>query len=513
MDDIVALRCKYCGAPLNKSELEADSHYITCSSCGTTQQRVDAKAYLDQMMGQVQAWISKAIPGGFSMSQADNVDSIARYNIFTANIKPRIEAEYTEYKFAVNTLISHPLIILPFTTSDSVKPSHTSTKAFEFNAKVKSIEPLAVDDACRGIVSDAENLASGYALLINNIKLLEENKDGRYILMANNFAEISAAFSRIKGYGLAAKRFTALSDVCTGCEKLLNGLVAESISYLEKGMAALEALKTEIMSDFNMGIMYQAVEQETAQANILKEMASFVISGTGQDPLKTLNVVQRVFTFNYPKSGKWGYFLGNKDRFNEIFGYLADALKAKNGGSLLIASGSGDYLVPFWDIDLKYSFQTGAAWKKKSVEVAEDLLVPADFVIDPDCLRDPSSAVTAIFSEYAGKNLIERLAGNETSISGGQGIGALSDTAAQNSPGARKIVVPLSTKREAENIVGEYLAQCMAGDSKLKLSNPKVKALIYIPCKITDRIEVPDGFGKLVPRRVGRTNTSEIITI
>ncbi|MCL2149025.1 MAG: hypothetical protein FWH47_06795, partial [Methanomassiliicoccaceae archaeon] len=62
MDDMVMLRCKYCGAPLDRKSLESSSPYITCASCGTSQQRMDAKAYLDQMMGQVQAWISKTIP-------------------------------------------------------------------------------------------------------------------------------------------------------------------------------------------------------------------------------------------------------------------------------------------------------------------------------------------------------------------------------------------------------------------------------------------------------------------
>ena len=71
MDDLVLLRCKYCGAPFDAKDVEADTPYISCKSCGTTQQRMDAKAYLDQLMGQVRSWVSNAMPRGFSMSQAE----------------------------------------------------------------------------------------------------------------------------------------------------------------------------------------------------------------------------------------------------------------------------------------------------------------------------------------------------------------------------------------------------------------------------------------------------------
>ena len=54
-DDMVALRCKYCGAPLSADDVKGDGDYVTCPSCGTTQQRLDAKAYLDQMMAQVRS--------------------------------------------------------------------------------------------------------------------------------------------------------------------------------------------------------------------------------------------------------------------------------------------------------------------------------------------------------------------------------------------------------------------------------------------------------------------------
>ncbi|MCL2295816.1 MAG: hypothetical protein FWC29_01880 [Methanomassiliicoccaceae archaeon] len=511
---MVMLRCKYCGAPLERQALESDSPYITCSSCGTSQQRVDARAYLDQMMGQIQSWISKAIPGGFSMSQSENVDSIARYNIFNNNVKGRVETEYSEYRFAANSLLANPLMTLPFTTDNSAVPGHTSAKAFEFNARVKSIEALAVDEASKNIVTSAEEMAAGYAVLINNTKLLQEDKPGRYTLMANNFTEASISFGKIKGYGPAADRFRALAGMCTGCEKLLNGDGAGSLSYFENGAAQLSKVKTAISTDLTLGIMYQAVEMEITQAKILSDIAGFVLKGVAADPLAILNTIKKIISFNYPKSGKWGFLLGNKDRFSEVFANLSKVLSAKSGGTLAIVPGAGEYLIPFWDVDLKYSFQTGAAWAKKGVEVTEDLLIPADFVIDSQCLNDPRSGITDIFSIRPEKSILSGIKGTETSISGGEGIGRLSDAAAQNSPGARKIVVPLSTEKEAKKLVSEYLAVCTSQDSKLKLSNPYVKSLIYIPCDIRGgRVEVPSGFGKLVPQRVNKMELSQMIVI
>lgn len=512
-EDLVTLRCKYCGAPLDRKDLESDTPYVTCPSCGTTQQRMDAQAYLDQMMGQIQSWISKSLPGGFSLAQSENVDSVARYNIFTTNIKPRIEMEYSEYRFAMNTLLSNALIVLPFTTDQNVVPAHDSNQAFEFNARAKSIEPLAVDDSSRSIVKGAEDIATAYALLINNSKLIKEDKPGRYILMKNNFTEASKAFGSIKGYDLASKRFDALSQICDGCEKLLNGDAMSAASLFEKGGSALKDIESKVMTDLNLGIMYQAVDAEASMADILSDIAGFVTNGVVDDPLKILNVIKRIFAFKRPASGNWGYLLGNKDRYNEIFGYVADILKAKNGGGTLpITAGSENTLVPFWDVDLKYNFQTGAMWKKKSVEVTEDLLVPADFVTDGTCLSDPASALTDIFRLRPEKSILSGIKGTETSISGGEGITKLSQFA-QNSPGGRKVAVPLSTKREAERLVSDYLKQRMNGDSKLKLSKPYVKGLIYIPCETDGTLRVPAGFGALVPDRVKRTNVSDMIII
>ena len=56
---IVALRCRACTAPLPATTGE---DIIKCPSCGTSQRVVDARAFLDQIMLQVNAWVRQVDP-------------------------------------------------------------------------------------------------------------------------------------------------------------------------------------------------------------------------------------------------------------------------------------------------------------------------------------------------------------------------------------------------------------------------------------------------------------------
>ena len=165
-------------------------------------------------------------------------------------------------------------------------------------------------------------------------------------------------------------------------------------------------------------------------------------------------------------------------------------------------------------MDLKYSFTTGALFSKKSVEVTEDLLIPATFTVSDTALSNPRTGLTDIFAAAPEASILTKIKGQENSISGGAGIGALADSAADNSPGTRKIVIPLSTKTEATKLVEEYLKQCSSSHSKLKLSKPLVKKLVYIPCNTSgDSVSLPKSFGNLTPKVVSTLGTKGIVII
>ena len=514
MDQMVELRCKYCGAPLDRKDIESESAYVTCPCCGTSQQRVDAKAYMDQMMSEIKSWIGKAIPGGFSLSQTENVDPIARHNIYVNNVKPLLDVELREYRFALNSVISSPLIVLPFAKGEPARSKHTSSQAFEFNAKLKSLEPLAVDGENKTDVTDGENLATAYAMIISNSMLLKDTTPGRFALMSKNFKESADSVRRCKGYGPLASRLDALSEVCTASDLVLNGDALGCTMKAERAAEMLESAKKEVLADPKMAVMLRAVDLEIAQCKTLKNTVDLVNNGATKDPLKMLELINQLGSMSYPDNPSWNRLLDKKERDFELFKNVEEIVSARNGGSLPICPGSGQVLFPFWDVDLKYSFTTGSLFSKKAVEVREDLLVPATFTVSKRALDDPRYGLTDVFSNAPESTMLSRFKGQEDSISGGAGIGRLADAAAMNSPGSREIVIPLSTKTEAAKLVECYLAQCAKTHSKLKLSSPTVKRLIYVPCdKGVNGIALPHEFSRLVPGMMSDTDLSAVLKI
>jgi hypothetical protein len=513
MDDMVELRCKYCGAPLDEKDIASDSPYVKCPSCGTSQQRVDAKAYMEQMMGEIKSWISKAVPGGFSLSQTENVDPIARHNIYMNSVKPMVDPEIREFRLDMNSVMSSPLIVLPFSKETPLRAKRTSTQAFEFNAKLKSIEPLAIDADNKSMIVDAEGLAATYALIVNNSKLLSDTTPGRFVLMANNFKEAATYMKKSKDYGPFAKRLEALSEICLASDFVLNGNALDCAVKAEKGVKMLEEAKKDLFKSPTMAVMIRAVDVEISQSKTLQHIADMANS-TSTDPLQLLEVLNKVSSLNYPNNRDWNHLLDKKERNVEMFAGIESIMDARNSGTLPIAPGDGPLLYPFWDVDLKYSFTTGALFSKKSVEVTEDLLIPATFTVSDVALSNPRKGLTDIFANAPEASIMSKIKGQENSISGGAGIGVLTNSAAENSPGTRKIVVPLSTKTEATKLIEEYLKQCSTTHSKLKLSKPLVKRLIYIPCDVKgNKVVLPKEFSRLTPEVVNILGTDKIVII
>ena len=227
-----------------------------------------------------------------------------------------------------------------------------------------------------------------------------------------------------------------------------------------------------------------------------------------------LDLVNQLSSINYPQSREWDRLLGRQERDFELYRYVEGIVSAKNGGTLPICPGAGDILYPFWDVDLRYSFTTGSFLSKKTVEVKEDLLVPATFTASAEALGNPRSGLTDIFAAAPDKSFFDRMKGDQDSISGGAGIGRLADSAAENSPGSREVVIPLSTKTEAARLVECYLDQSSKTHSQLKLSKPSVKRLIYIPCgKSVNGITLPKEFDRLTPAILRNTDLEKTLRI
>lgn len=510
-EDMISLRCKYCGAPLEADDVKGDSAYVTCGSCGTTQQRVDARAYLDQLTGQVISWLNKAIPGGMNMAASSSVDAVARHNIYITNIQPKVDAEFGNYKFGLISMISKVLMVMPFTTSDSVNPTHTSTQIFEFGAKLKGVAPLAVSDETAASLGEASGVTDAYAVLINNTALLKKDEPGRYILMANNFTTAADDLKNVKGYEPAALRFNGLALLCNGCENLCNGNAAEAYGNFEAGVAKLKEAVTSLKGNMKVPVIAPALGVETKMGETLAELASYVNSMGGSK--EVFDAIQKLSAYRYPTVGEWGYLLQAATRMEEILDTMGDAAKARSGtGTIVTAPGDGDILVPFWHIKLNYSFETGSLWKKKSVTVTEHLLVAADFPIDEGCLRNPREAVTDVFANAGNAKFFDKLSGNQASLSNSSGIDPLVESASATGTSGRAVVVPLSTEKEGEKLAEMYVKNAASSSQKqLKLSNPDVMGLVYIPfTRAGDRVT---GGPSLVPERTKRMDLSNMVVL
>lgn len=513
MDEMVELRCKYCGAPLDRKDIESDSPYVTCPSCGTTQQRMDAKKYMEQMMGQIQSWISRIVPSGIMTGHMENVDPIARHNIFINSVKPSLDLELKEYRFALNTMISEPLIVLPFCKGEPAKAKHSSTQAFEFDAKLKSVAPLAVDNSSIESISGGEGVANAYALLINNSKLLGDTTPGRFAMMSNNFREASEAMGKVKNYSAVAERLNGLSDVCMASDMVLNGDALGCSAKAETAISELESAKKNLMANPRLAMTLRAIDTEIAQGRTLKNVADMVNSGASRDPLKVLNTIKDVSALKFPSNSHWDRLLSTDSRDYELFGYISDIVRSKNGGNLRICAGPGDALYPFWHVKLEYSFVTGALFSKKTLVVKEDLMVPATFTISANALGNARAGVTDIFAMAPESSIMTKLKGQEQSISGGSGIGRLVESVSDASAGPRTVIVPLSTKAEALHLAETYLSICSQTLSKLKLSRPTMGELMYVPCSTRGGLALPSAFEKLEPRVVHELGYDKLIKL
>ena len=328
LEDVISLRCKYCGAPLDcKVETK---ELIRCNSCGTTQKMIDARAFLEQIMGHVYSWVSAAIPSGFDLSRSENVDPIARHNIFINNVKPILETEYREYKFNSMNLFTNTLLILPFKTDTSIQPLNKASDVFEFNAKIKSIVPLAINDESKKLISEVIGLSTAYAYYLNNLDLISNEKlPERFNFMASNFLEAAKMLEKNEKFIPLYERSNGLNNAALAIRYLLDGNIYTAKSYIEKSLQNFGSAKTTLMSNFDLGIMFQAIEKEILVGKAIGYMITAAERDPSGSPLHTVSLIENMIrilsrqeTYNH---GQWGSYLKDISRCEEIFKWVQDS--------------------------------------------------------------------------------------------------------------------------------------------------------------------------------------------
>lgn len=258
--------------------------------------------------------------------------------------------------------------------------------------------------------------------------------------------------------------------------------------------------------------MGPAVKNETKMADALVRLADYMNTSGGSKAV--FDAVRKIMSYQYPSSGNWGYMFQASNRTGAILENMALVARACAGeGVIDVVPGPGDILVPFWHIKLNYSFQTGSLWKKTSKTVTEDLLVAADFPIDAVCLSNPASAVTDVFAHADSPGFMEKLSGSQTSISNSAGIQNMVNGTGTSSAGGRKVIVPLSLKNEAEKLAEMYLQSTAGRNKQLKLSNPDVERIVYVPMRINGDGISPAVDSQLIPQRIGRAKLSDLVVL
>jgi hypothetical protein len=520
--DSKALRCSSCGAPLKDP---GSGDLVKCDHCGTVQKLVDARAFLDQIMLQVNAFVRQALPVGIDAAQSSTIDPVARHNLWVTSVGPRLASEYSEYRFQAYNLFSHPLAALPFTITPGSVSSGGSKEAFLFQAKVQGISSLAVDDESKATVAEATGLAVAYAYALNNVGLLQGDKPERYHLLDQNFADAAKALRDVPKLQALAFRFEGLSTLSRGLDHLASARVNDARPLLQQAGTTLGQARQLISTDFDLSVMLQAVDEETSLSRAAGHMAEALSLDPGGLSARSLLSFQAMMGVMARTRASAPALLQRtfaaQDRQEKIMRMTLDARRAQAGQSYLrVAPTQGPLALPFWVVEAPYSFQTGAAWRKHAVEVAEAILLSATFPLDASALSltDTSGVLTDVFSARERSGLLARMGGRETAVSGGGPVRALIQASGPRPLQGCRVVPPLSTAEDAAIVVQSYIEQSRRADPtldrQLKLSSPRVTDLVYVPLQ-----PPPPGYpaipplAALSPRSVGDGPTLAAIAL
>jgi hypothetical protein len=443
MGKLIELRCPSCGASLPKTEEEL----VNCRYCGTVVRIEDASKYVEHLKGFVVEWIKTALPLGISTVFSPSIDPLARHSIFIQNILPSLNAEFGRVQFDAFQCFAAPLIVPPFLKYPFARGIQRDVKSlFSYDAKISSVQSLAVGTDDQAIVQKMGGLARAYAHVLIALDLME--KIGSYKIMAENF--VAAAKALETSYDVLGNRLMALGQVCLSVDDFLSKKIANARERINKAKTALEGAISKSALDINLSICVSAIDQELEVAKTVSLIIDLMESAVDDDPLETVrrveNLFQRISVFNQTIVPSWKNKLENLGRYSEIAKWLLLILESKRGRtSIKIASGPGKVLFPFWVAEINYTFGTGALWMRKGKYVKETALVAATFPLYQNFVLRPSDVITDIFSRRPEGTLVGSITGAETSISSGDHISRLVQTAISRPASGNNIVPPLST--------------------------------------------------------------------
>ena len=512
------LRCSSCGASYPSG---AHSEILTCAYCGSSARMVDARAFLDHFLAQVTAFVRQAVPAGLDVTGSGMVDPVARLAAFNSSVRPRLSTATEQYRFSCSNLLSSPLAVQPFGSMTHVASLPDPTAVSVFIAQVQSVSGLASDDTSRDLVRRAGGIATCYQSLLVALRLAAGSQPERFHLIAQNYTTAAEAIRSTGCWTIIADRLTALEKQCRAVDSLVTGTsISESKSLLGGASQDLTAARSALSTAPDLGYMTSAIDQELSLTRAVGSMSTIVegSASVSPPPLVYIERLSRLFdSLAATAPAYWAPSFRSLKLREEVFRRAAELRSAQAGrGTVKVLALGAGTLVPFWVVELPYTIETGVLWTKRGREVPEVLLVAATFPSDPASLA-PGWAwrvLTNVFAAaYGGPVLsdtVNRLRGNEQTLSRSSGLAQMVAAAAPGTVGGFAGVPPLTTEAEALKLVQVYLEGLRSSSPKaaaqLRASSPRVVDLVYVPCNFLAQLHVP-GLGGLSPASVGDPQT------
>ena len=501
---IIGLRCPNCGASLPETAKEL----VKCTYCGSTARIEDAGKYLQHLQGFVIDWIRTALPLGIGAYSA-SVDPIARHQIFIQNVFPNLNSEFSNVQLDAYEAFCSPLVVPPFVKHlFSLGAQETPKSLFTYDAKISSVQPLAIDTSDQTSLQKMGGVTRAFAHVLIGAGLMENSQVGPYKTIAENFA--TAAKSLAPQNEILSHRFSAISELYLAIDEALSKNTSSSRERATRAKTTLEDVLSKSAFDMNLSICTSAIEKEIEVAKTILLINDIIDNDWTGDPLASIAKIENLFstssTLTQTQVPSWKQKFENLGRYSELAKWFYIIIEAKNGKTQIkISPGHGRILFPFWVADINYTFGTGALWMRKGKSVKETALLVATFPLHPNFYSNPSEVVTDIFSRKPEGALVGSIIGSENSISIGESISRLTQMATLNSATSYKIMPPLSTVSEAKQLMNEYLQQVTRGlEGKLKIASVEVSDIIFVPADVsTGFINFHNTLGYVQPRKVG----------
>lgn len=482
-----SLRCPHCGAPLPAG---GDSEVIACSYCGVSQQRIDVEKYIDQLRADVYGWVRSIVPA--ATMTVTTVDPIARAQIFEQSVRGQVTSRMGSIGTLLLKVGSLPLFVPPYASAfqtTGIAAGVDSKEMLSQAAKFQGLAPFAQSEDQNAVINEAAASSETLGYISNVARIYAESGPRSYKTVAKNFEAAAVSLAKDPARKGGALRMNGLASLAEGTALIIEGDTSRAEGKLAEADRSLSGAMGEVMRQPAIASWYPGIKAERGLVESMKCVLDAVHAARSYGPnhSETLSKFEAyVKNFEGAKSlaGKMLYSGSNlePETFKELAAFFRDVSLAKSGSSSVYAMGTSGVWVGCWLADVSYSFETGALFMKKGQAVQERLLVSGTFTTMPRYISSqPQAMVTDIFSVRSESSFTDRFMGREKTLTTGVGYAALGSVTRGRIPSSSPVVLPLSTRIEAEKMANIYLErvrQRMQG--KLRIGMPSVTQLVYV---------------------------------